>query len=323
MPWQPRVTEEELRTAVLEGRSWREVLDALDYRYHGKNIETVRKWASRWGVSTAHLTDRRGQPRRGSRYSDDELARAVATSLSYAETLRRLGYCPTGANWLTLKKRVARLRISTSHFDPYAAARRRGRATRIPLEQVLVKGSTYSRGTLKRRLFEEGLKERRCELCAQDENWRGRKMGLILDHINGVRDDNRLENLRIVCPNCAATLDTHCGRNVPRARACEGCGMTFQPRTARHRFCSRECFKRHRVRDPVVRLRETTLGIPRPETRKVERPPYLVLLAEIEKNGYLATGRKYGVSDNAIRKWVRFYERERERQEHERMQEAA
>ena len=37
-------------------------------------------------------------------------------------------------------------------------------------------------------------------------------MGLILDHINGVRDDNRLENLRIVCPNCAATLDTHCGR---------------------------------------------------------------------------------------------------------------
>ena len=61
-------------------------------------------------------------------------------------------------------------------------------------------------------LFEEGLKERRCEMCGQDENWHGRTMSLILDHINGVPDDNRLENLRIVCPNCAATLETHCGR---------------------------------------------------------------------------------------------------------------
>ena len=49
---------------------------------------------------------------------------------------------------------------------------------------------------------------RRCELCGQTESWRGRTMALILDHVNGVPTDNRLENLRIVCPNCAATLDT-------------------------------------------------------------------------------------------------------------------
>jgi hypothetical protein len=85
---------------------------------------------------------------------------------------------------------------------------------------VLVERSSYPRKDVKRRLFAEGLKEPRCELCGQGEIWRGRPMAMILDHINGVRDDHRLQNLRIVCPNCAATLDTHCGRRnrVHRAK---------------------------------------------------------------------------------------------------------
>jgi hypothetical protein len=122
---------------------------------------------------------------------------------------------------------------------------------------------------------------------------------LILDHINGVRDDNRLENLRIVCPNCAATLETHCGRqNRKRVipRNCRLCGKAFRPKYAKHRYCSRECGQRVAHR----------------KQRRVRRPPYEQLMAEIEATSYSAVGRKYGVSDNAIRKWVRAYERERE-----------
>ena len=173
----------------------------------------------------------------------------------------------------------------------------------IPLDEILVDGSTYSRGSLKRRLYAEGLKSPRCELCGQGDVWRGRPIALILDHVNGVADDNRLANLRIVCPNCAATLPTHCGRNghLLRERECARCGAAFRPKSGRQRYCSRACGTRHDRRRAAY-----------PERRKVDRPPYPQLVREVRALGYLGTGRRYGVSDNAIRKWLRAYQREAE-----------
>jgi transposase-like protein len=172
-----------------------------------------------------------------------------------------------------------------------------------PLEEVLVEGSTYSRSTLKRRLYEAGLKRRRCELCGQGELWQEKRIGLILDHVNGVRDDNRISNLRIVCPNCAATLDTHCGRknHAPIGREdCLHCGMSFQPKYRGQRYCSRYCGTRW-----------DRTGSHRLGARKVSRPSRAQLLAEIDKYGYVGVGRIYGVSDTAVRKWIHQYERER------------
>src|SRR3954466_9246667 len=145
VPWPLRVSEEEVAAAIDGASSWQAVLDALGYSYHGKNIATIRKWAKRWGISTAHLSDFSGGNRSLARSSDAEVETAVAASFSWAETLRRLGYCHSGANWKTLKKRVGELGISTDHFDPYATTRKRGAAMRIPLEEILVEGSTYGR----------------------------------------------------------------------------------------------------------------------------------------------------------------------------------
>jgi len=75
-------------------------------------------------------------------------------------------------------------KIPTDHFDPAAAARAGLNRLSQPIEEILVPHSSYSRGKLKQRLFAEGFKERRCEMCGQDENWRGSQMSLILDHIN-------------------------------------------------------------------------------------------------------------------------------------------
>jgi hypothetical protein len=240
----------------------------------------------------------------GPRYSKEQARQAISLSHSYSEALRRLGMRPAGGNHQTLKHYAHKVwKISTDHFDPYHSQRGLPRRDAKQLAEILVKDSSYYRGHLKRRLYQAGLKDRKCELCGQDENWLGRRMSLILDHINGVGDDHRLENLRIVCPNCAATLDTHCGRNLlPREpRRCLHCGVDFRPRRAQQRYCSRRC---------ATRRERSHLCGPRPERRRVERPPYEQLIQEIEELGYLAVGRKYGVSDNAIRKWLRCYERE-------------
>lgn len=218
-----------------------------------------------------------------------------------AEAIRNLGLRPAGGNHRSMRKLIAHYGMSTAHFDPYWALRRGNHTPRyIPLERVMVQHSTYSRGHLKQRLYEVGLKERFCEMCGQGERWLGKRMSLILDHINGVATDHRLENLRIVCPNCAATLETHCGRKNrldEQPRDCLYCGTSFTPRYRTQRYCSHRC---------GVHSRGST--DPQPSRRKVERPTYEQLRRDLAESNFCAVGRKYGVSDNAVRKWVRWYE---------------
>lgn len=186
---------------------------------------------------------------RSPRFTEPELREAIALSYSWAEALRRLKYRSAGGNWKTLKKYAALWNVPTEHFDPNGQAnaglRRSGPKKRL-LGEILVRDSTFSRNHLKERLFLEGLKARVCEECGQGDEWRGKRMALILDHVNGVPDDHRLENLRILCPNCAATLATHCGRKNRRPpQACERCGREFVAKYRKQRFCSRDCGTRY------------------------------------------------------------------------------
>lgn len=219
----------------------------------------------------------------------------MAASHSIAETLRHIGLRPAGGNFATIKKYAHLWEIPLDHFGPRGrGSYPRGGVQARPLEEILVIGSTYSRANLKERLYREGIKRRLCEICGQDENWNGHRMSMILDHINGDATDNRLENLRLVCPNCNATLDTHCGRNKHRGRPpieCEQCGERFRAKSQDQRFCSRGCAVLHNA----------------PLRRQADRPPLDKLLGLVDSLGYEAVGRVYGVTGNAIRKWIRGY----------------
>lgn len=233
-------------------------------------------------------------------FSEEDLREAIAASECWADVCRFLGYGIKGDNYRTIQRWVERWGISIEHFDPHAGSTRAGAARRVPLAEVLVEKSTYTRGSLKRRLLAAGLKQPVCEMCGQDEFWLGRRMSMVLDHINGVSDDHRLENLRMLCPNCNATLDTHCGRSMPRERPCAACGQMYVPESNLHRYCSLKCW------GTIAAQRYR--GVPKPQSRKVERPPYGPLIRELSQLSTVKVGAKYGVSDNAVRKWLRWYE---------------
>ena len=144
-------------------------------------------------------------------YESVEFDMVIKNSKNFTDVCRNLGLKITGGNRNTIKKWVEIKKIDTSHFF----IKRSVNNIKIDLDDILVENSSYRNlFRLKERLYKSEIKKRECELCGQGEKWMDKKISLILDHINGINNDNRIENLRIVCPNCNATLDTHGGKNI-------------------------------------------------------------------------------------------------------------
>jgi len=226
------------------------------------------------------------------RWDEENLIKCVNKSTNKSKTLICLGLKSFTGNYDTLNRYLKIYNIDITHFNRKNQLQNL-KHIKLPIEEILISGSTYSRTSLKKRLFNEGLKERICEKCGQEEIWNDEKMSLILDHINGINNDHRLKNLRILCPNCNATLPTHCGRNAKKFKRLFKF-KKFKPKT----YCS-ECGKIIKRNSKLCILCHNT------KQRKVQRPPQEQLLEEINEHGYSATGRKYGVSDNAVRKWIK------------------
>lgn len=158
------------------------------------------------------------------RYTDDQLRDAVATSFSYASTLRKLGVRPAGGNYEIVKKRIEELDLDTSHFRGmgWAKGRKQPVAKKRSLEDIMVKDSTYiGSSKLRVRLLQEGIFEHRCMSCGLD-TWLEQPIPLELHHINGEKFDHRLENLQLLCPNCHALTDTYRGKNMNVAPTTNG-----------------------------------------------------------------------------------------------------
>ncbi len=149
-------------------------------------------------------------------WTDNEFIEAVRNSLSYAQVIRKLQLKVAGSNYDTVKRKIEELGLDTSHMTGQGwnqGERFTPLKKSMPLSEILVKHSLFVNANhLKERLLKEGIKERKCECCGNTE-WMGKPIALELHHINAVKDDQRLENLVLLCPNCHALTDNYRGKN--------------------------------------------------------------------------------------------------------------
>lgn len=174
----------EITDAIARCRSVRLAAKSL-----GTSLTNLRYWIRKHGLQ--HLVRNRGVP------PDRQLfLSAVASSDSIAGVIRKIGMAYTGSAYSLVRRYVNEYGAGTSHWK----GQRHGRTnTATPLDKVLVENGEYRVGKRKTRLINLGLLKNECEVCGLSPEWRGQKLTLILDHKNGIRNDNRLTNLRLVC----------------------------------------------------------------------------------------------------------------------------
>lgn len=150
-----------------------------------------------------------------SKYTREKLEVIVKESKTISEVLRKLGLRPGGGSHSFIKNKIINLGIDCSHFT---GQRQYGKdnfnfRNRKPTKSLLVENSTYNAGHLKKRLIKDKLIPYECSLCNLLPIWNNKSLVLQLDHINGISSDNRLKNLRFLCPNCHSQTDTFGSRN--------------------------------------------------------------------------------------------------------------
>jgi len=193
----------------------------------------------------------------------EEMQNILSLSKSMREVILKFNLSPNGSGgYRNIKKKILDLGLDIPKYNYYGNGEAR---RKVDDTDIFCKNSTYPRQSLKRRILKDNLLKYECVECGNVGEYNGKSLSLHLDHKNGMNDDNRLENLRFLCPNCHSQTETYSGKANKQLK---------------------------------VKVKKERL-------RKVERPDMKTLLKEIHEMGYSATGRKYGVSDNAIRKWIK------------------
>lgn len=185
--------------------------------------------------------------------SKEEFQKIANNSNSLADILRYLGMRAYAGNYKTLNKRILDDQINTSHMSPNINSRRSKTYSTIkkPIEYYLQKGKFVDGKVLKPKLFETNLLKEECSECGLGTIWNGKHISLTIDHINGDNTDNRLENLRILCPNCHSQTSTFSGKHKrhniinnksKNSKKCIDCGCNIWKNSTTNRCLT--CFNK-------------------------------------------------------------------------------
>lgn len=302
-----KINKDELENIIKNSKNYEEVFDKLgmkdNQRARNKLKERIRKDC----IDAIHIFNYNTRQRRWSlvwSLSKEDFADLIKESKSFADVLRKLGLREVGGVRKTLNKRICEEGVDVTHIYDNFKNSNNGGGFKIGLEDILVENSNYnSTSNLKQRLLKENLIKNECNICGQKPIWNEKILVMVLDHINGNCKDNRIENLRLICPNCNSQTDTFAGRNnkwvkerkkmfkeakiKQKEYICSGCGKAINKN--KNNMCI-DCYS--------ISL------------RTIERPSYEELVKMVEETNLSVVGRKYGVSSNAVKKWIKKYEKE-------------
>jgi hypothetical protein len=149
--------------------------------------------------------------------SDEQFVELLKNSSTISEVLFKLGYSVKGNSWgfAKVKQRMSDLNLDGSIFKGKSPITKYGTLHKVNASDILKPNCKHTRSVLRRYVIKNNLIPYRCAICGCVE-WQGRTLSLELDHINGINNDNRIENLRFLCPNCHSQTTTYGSRNQQR-----------------------------------------------------------------------------------------------------------
>jgi hypothetical protein len=224
-----KYTAEVLAPIVASSRSLSDVIRKLGLTPNGGNHRYISARVRATGLDTSHFG--RKLRIRVEQVSAKELAALVATSSSLANVLAALDLPTVGRAHHELKRRLKDLAIDTRHMRGQGWSLGKTRRTNASVaqsvarratspEQVFVENAPAVKSSRIAELLMEMGVPYRCAICGISE-WCNRALVLHLDHVNGINNDNRLPNLRLLCPNCHSQTPTYCRRPPKPLKACE------------------------------------------------------------------------------------------------------